>query len=741
MDIGGLLTSAGINISICGVLFSLYSVLRKQPSNASVYFTRRFISEPVPRDDPFGLHRLVPSAGWLMRAWRATDEELLEAGGVDAVVFMRIVVFSLRIFFIATVVCITLVLPVNYYGRDMEHKNLPVESYDVFTIGNVQEGSKMLWAHCFALYIISFAAFILLYLEYKSITKMRLAHLTGSHPNPSHFTVLVRGIPWSQDHSYSKSVESFFSTYYSDTYVAHQMVYRPSTVHKLKKDAKKMYRMLRPIETETEYVRGDKPCYLCGGSAHTFKVVHSGHDNIGSQTSIDDLHPAQIEKECPAAFVFFKNRYAAVVAAQVLQSSNPMLWVTQLAPEPHDVYWSNLGIPYKQVWVYKISSLLCALALVFVFCFPVAFVQGLTQPDVLTTWFPQIKGLLENQFINRVVTGYLPSVVLILLMYTVPPIMMRLSKIEGSVSRSERKRSACIKVLNFTIWNVFFVNVLSGSFIQQMSVFSKLQELPFQLAKQMPDQATFFTTYVLSSGWASVACELIQLFSLVWNFFRKFILRNKEEPTNIALTFPHHTEIPRMLLFGLLGFTLAILAPLILPFLLVYFFLAFLVYRNQILHVYVTKYESAGRFWPVVHNTTIFSLVLTQVIAVAVFALKEAPIASGFTIPLIIFSLLFNEYCRKRFSQVFRRSPAQVLIEMDRRDERIGREEGFYSQLRSAYCQLAYITKDLIISEDFSTAGPNRQREDDRSCHDEDESSLRQGMHVELFVFHSVKNG
>ncbi|KAE8657040.1 CSC1-like protein [Hibiscus syriacus] len=712
MDIGGLLTSAGINISICGVLFSLYSVLRKQPSNASVYFTRRFISEPVQRDDPFGLHRFVPSAGWIMRAWKATDEELLEAGGVDAVVFMRIVVFSIRIFLIATVVCISMVLPLNYYGREMvERKKLSVESYDVFTIGNVQPGSRKLWVHCFALYVISFAAFVLLYLEYKSITKMRLAHITGSHPNPSHFTVLVRGIPWSQDRSYSKSVESFFSTYYSDTYMGHQMVYRPSTVHKLKKDAKKMYRMLRPIEAE--YVRGDKPCYLCGGTAHTFKVIQTREDNIRSQSSIDELHPTQIEKECPAAFVFFKNRYAAVVAAQVLQSSNPMLWVTQLAPEPHDVYWSNLGIPYKQVWIYKIATLLCALALVFVFCFPVAFVQGLTRPDVLKHWFPRLEKLLEMPFINKVVTGYLPSVVLVSFMYAVPPIMMLLSKIEGNVSRSERKRSACIKVLNFTIWNVFFVNVLSGSFIEQVSVFSKLQELPFQLAKQMPDQAAFFTTYVLSSGWASLAIELIQLLSLAWNFVMKFIVRSKTEPTNIAYTFPHHTEIPRMLLFGLLGFTLAILAPLILPFLLIYFFLAFLVYRNQLLHVYVTKYESAGLFWPVVHNTTIFSLVLTQFIAVAVFVLKEAPMASGFTIPLVVFSLLFNEYCRKRFSQVFKRSPAQVLIEMDRRDEQIRREEGFYSQLRSAYCQLAYITKDLTISEDFSRAGPNRKRQEE----------------------------
>ncbi|PPD86163.1 hypothetical protein GOBAR_DD16896 [Gossypium barbadense] len=69
--------------------------------------------------------------------------------------------------------------------------------------------------------------------EYKNITKMRLAHITGSPVNPSHFTVLVRSIPCSQNHSYSKSVEDFFSTYYPASYVSHQMVYRAGRVDKL----------------------------------------------------------------------------------------------------------------------------------------------------------------------------------------------------------------------------------------------------------------------------------------------------------------------------------------------------------------------------------------------------------------------------------------------------------------------------------------------------------------------------
>lgn len=123
-----------------------------------------------------------------------------------------------------------------------------------------------LWTHCLALYIITFSACVLLYIvriynpssfvvincsisckygfidiivilvflqEYKSITKMRLAHITGSHLNPSQFTVVVRAIPWSQEETYSDSVRKFFMRNYESSYLSHQMVYRSGKVQKL----------------------------------------------------------------------------------------------------------------------------------------------------------------------------------------------------------------------------------------------------------------------------------------------------------------------------------------------------------------------------------------------------------------------------------------------------------------------------------------------------------------------------
>ncbi|XP_052731869.1 CSC1-like protein RXW8 isoform X6 [Vigna angularis] len=632
MDIAALLTSAGINIAVCVVLFSLYSILRKQPSNVNVYFGKRLASRCSKSRD-LCLDRFVPSPTWVMKAWETTQEEMLTTCGLDAVVFSRMVVFSIRVFSVAAVICTILVLPVNYYGRDRKHKNIPFESLEVFTIENVKEGSEWLWAHCLALYIITLTACTLLYF-----------------PNPSHFAILVRGIPWSSDQSYCETVKKFFSFYHPSTYLSHQIVYKSGSVQKL--------------------------------------------------------------KECAAAFVFFKSRYAALTVAQSLQTSNPMLWVTDLAPEPQDVYWSNLCIPYKQLWIRKITTFAASVTFVLVFLIPVTFAQGLTQLDKLEKMFPFLTGMLQKKFVIQLVTGYLPSVILVLFLYVVPPVVMLFSTMEGCVSRSERKKSACSQVLYFTIWNVFFVNVFAGSVISQLAVFSSLTELPAQLAKAVPAQATYFTTYVLSSGWASLAFEIMQLFPLFCNLFQRFILGYNEDTMNGFLTFPYHTEVPRILLFGFLGFTCSILAPLILPFLLFYFVLAYLVYRNQILNVYIKKYDSGGQLWPIAHNTTVLSLLVAQVIALGVFGIKQSPVASGFTFPLLICTVLFHQYCRQRFLPIFKNNATQVLIDMDRRDERCGRMEQIYEQLSSAYCQFSSSDQ----SECFSSH--QGEREDVRTPQD-----------------------
>ncbi|XP_062214990.1 CSC1-like protein RXW8 [Phragmites australis] len=703
MKVGGLLTSAGINIGLCVLFLSLYSILRKQPQNVKVYFGRRIAEEHNQLREAFILERFVPSTSWIVKSLRCTEDEILATAGLDAVVFNRILVFSIRIFSLAAILCVFGVLPLNYFGQDMHHVWIPAASLETFTIGNVQERSRWLWVHCVILYIISVAACLLLYLEYKHIARLRLCHVSRATSNPSHFTVLVRGIPKSSKESFSSTVESFFTKYHASSYLSHQVVYKVGKVQKIVSGAKKAYRKFKHFKGATVDQKC-RPitfrCCFCGASSNSFQLLPIEKES--EKPDVNDSSLSLPDEVCGAAFVFFKTRYAALIVAEILQTSNPMRWVTSLAPEPDDIYWSNLWLPYKQLWIRHIATLLGSIVFMFLFLIPVTFIQGLTQLEQLQQRLPFLRGILKKKYMTELITGYLPSVILQIFLYTVPPTMMLFSTLEGPISHSERKRSACCKVLYFTVWNVFFVNVLSGSAISQLNALSSPKDIPMQLARAVPVQATFFTTYVLTSGWASLSSELMQLFGLIWNFIRRYILRIKED-SDFVFSFPYHTEVPKILLFGLLGFTCSVLAPLILPFLLLYFFLAYVVYRNQFLNVYCTKYDTGGLYWPIAHNTTIFSIVLTQIICLGVFGLKESPVAAGFTIPLIILTLLFNQYCRKRLLPLFKTFPAQDLIVMDREDQQAGRMEDLHQRLHAAYFQ--FPDTDDIPLEGVHTIG------------------------------------
>lgn len=99
MLLSALLTSVAINSGLCVMFYTLYSILRKQPSNYAVYIPRLLAEGKSKRRGRFNLERLIPSPDWLKNAWKLSDEELLRSSGLDAVVFMRLITFRSLGFF------------------------------------------------------------------------------------------------------------------------------------------------------------------------------------------------------------------------------------------------------------------------------------------------------------------------------------------------------------------------------------------------------------------------------------------------------------------------------------------------------------------------------------------------------------------------------------------------------------------------------------------------------------------
>ncbi|CAI0388336.1 unnamed protein product, partial [Linum tenue] len=631
MILSALLTSVGINLGLCFLFFTLYSVLRKQPWNSAVYAPRQLAKQTrrsqngggdEEEDDFFNFDMLLPSAGWVRRAWQVSEDELLCRSGLDAVVFIRIFVFSSRVFAIGGAIGIFVLLPVNYLGNQLsiDFYDLPNKNLETFSISNVNDGSNWLWVHFSAAYIFTGVVCYLLY--YKDAEKLykTLARVKSQS---------------SQQINKRDRLLGFFRG--RDTDVSHY--------------EQKLEDLERNVRIEQHSLTGELP-----------------------NTSV----------EVPAAFVSFKSRFGAAVALHMQQGVDPTEWLTEEAPEPRDIHWSSFSSSFMKRWISRIVVVVACVALTILFLIPVVLVQGLANLEQLETWFPFLKGILDLTIVSQIVTGYLPSLILQLFLYLVPPVMLMLSSMEGYLSSSSTEKSACTKVLWFTIWNIFFANVLSGSAFHQVNIFLEPKNIPKILAEAVPGQATFFISYVVTSGWTKLSSEISQLTSLLWSYVTGVFSSNDDEEIDVP-KLPYHSEIPRILFFGLLGTTYFFLAPLILPFLLIYFCIGYITFRNQLLNVYEPKYETNGRFWPIVHGSTIFSLILMHVIAIGIFGLKKLPLAATLTVPLPILTLLFNEYCRRRFVPLFQYYPTESIVKKDKEDQNRPNMAEFYDKLVTAY--------------------------------------------------------
>ncbi|XP_027358106.1 CSC1-like protein HYP1 isoform X2 [Abrus precatorius] len=599
---------------------------------------------------------------------------------------MRIFIFSLKVFAFGGVIGMFILLPINYMGSqlsdesDFQHKSL-----DSFSISNVNNGSNRLWIHFSAAYVFTGVVCYLLYYEYWYISSKRISCFYSSKPQPHEFTLLVRGIPVPPGSTCDDTVERFFLEYHPSTYLSHSVVRRSHKLQSLVTDADTLYKKVTHLKNKNDAPKRQTRDGFWGLFGRKVDIVDHYERRLGDiEDNVRMEQSSLAAKEVRAAFVSFKTRFGAAIALHIQESVNPTEWITEKAPEPHDVYWPFFTVSFIKRWISKLVVFVACTSLTVLFFIPVALVQGLTHLDQLETWFPFLKGILRLSVVSQVITGYLPSLILQLFLSFVPPIMIMLSSLQGYISWSQIQKSACTKVLWFTVWNIFFANVLSGSALYRVNIFLEPKEIPRILGEAVPSQGSFFIAYVVTSGWTTIASELFRLTKLITNFISRIFGRNCDddfEPPSI----PYHSEIPRIRLFGLLGVTYFILDPLILPFLLIYFCLGYIIFRNQLLKVYAPKYETGGEFWPTVHNSTIFSLVLMHIIAIGIFGLKKLPLASILTLPLPILTLLFNEYCQKRFFPIFKDYPAECLIKKDRADQNEHNMSEFYDNLANAY--------------------------------------------------------
>ncbi|GAB4832252.1 hypothetical protein Ancab_006267 [Ancistrocladus abbreviatus] len=473
------------------------------------------------------------------------------------------------------------------------------------------------------------------------------------------------------------NVNHFFSKHYPYVYLSCQMLYDTKDLDVLLKAANSLSRKIRNLRDKHWAVEHNRQSSL-------FQALRGDSSKIAAheaelQRICDDIHALQCgtvlqQMELPVAFVTFKSRVGANLAAQSQQHPHPFLWITEEAPEPRDVLWQNLSIPSRQLLLCKIAFFVATALLTLFFTVPVAAVQGIAKFEKLKKWFPPAMAVQLIPGLRSIVTGYLPSVILNGFIYIIPFAMLGMAHVAGYKSRSEMEIKVCNMVFYFLVGNVFFLSLLSGSLLDELGEsFTHPKDFPNRLARAVAAQADFFTTYILTDGLLGFSLEALQAGLLVCDVIWSFTCGLGKKKSPYLFSVPYYRVIPFVSLCILIGMVYAVVAPLLLPFLVGYLYLGYAVYMNQIEDVYDIVYETCGQYWPCIHQYICFAVILMQITMIGLFGLKSKPEASIATLPLLILTIFFNEYCKLRFLPSFQHYSIQSAEEDDELDAREGR--------------------------------------------------------------------
>ena len=118
-----------------------------------------------------------------------------------------------------------------------------------------------------------------------------------------------------------------------------------------------------------------------------------------------------------------------------------------------------------------------------------------------------------------------------------------------------------------------------------IKLFALFDRIPETLGVAIPMRATFFITYIMVDGWAGITAEILMLKPLIIYHLKNSFLVKTDKDREEAMdpgSLDFNTGEPQIQFYFLLGLVYATVTPILLPFIIVFFALAYVVFRHQV---------------------------------------------------------------------------------------------------------------------------------------------------------------
>jgi calcium permeable stress-gated cation channel len=605
--------------------------------------------------------------GWITSVLTMDEDDLFSHVGLDTVALLKVFEFCLELF-----------APMCIYNLC-----LLMFGFQKYSIAEIHGQSDMLWGHLSSVYVLSFYALWLLNWHYRDFIRWRHRYLRVLNQNSSSSmgahgrTIMVESIP--ED----KRTDEALLAYFQQLFLFPEMV--DSAV--VSKDIGSIDDLVAERDAVFYYLE-DALISLETSEGKSVRPTHSlsklDKDNIaqalrGEKVDSIDHYTRELARlnalvrekmEDPAGlpaldsgigFVTFSDSATASMAQQLLLSANEDTFHVSPAPEPRDIYWPNMGTQ-RLLPVLNVRSTLMQIAtfgLLAFWAIPVAFIASFQKIEKLSKYLPFLRPILTNKTLTGYLTGFIPTILLATLMYLLPHILEAMVIFEGRRTYSKIDRVVSKRFLTFQVVNVLLVSCLAGGFMSALQQMIKQPtKIPSLLATSLPNTFFFFVNYVMLLAFSLYPAELMQISPLVSQLaFLRLAGRNERRRRKALKPLPPAYGWPRMygaaLLVMIISMVFSSIAPMILPFTLLFFGIGWFVVRYMAMYVWQGTYESGGQAWGFIVKSIIAGLVIYQLTFIGIFYLKQNLVKGSIAWPLPFFTVAYAYYLKQRYKKSF----------------------------------------------------------------------------------------
>ncbi|KAF9348695.1 hypothetical protein BGX26_012919 [Mortierella sp. AD094] len=612
LQLPALAVNLGTNVALSLITLGAFCWLR--PKNGVIY-ARKYKSSPQDKRAP----KLDEGYfSWMGPVWSCPDEVLVEKIGLDAVVFIRFVRMCRNAFLIMAIVGCCVLIPINIIATKQAQKpgDQPTDRVSMLSIAGFTD-PNWLWAHVGGSWFFSLIMYFSMYNGYKTFVKFKIRYYESEayQEDMASRTIMLAGLPSSLQ-----------------------------TDEKLLKFMNDMGLNEKPVQA------------LVGRKVDKLPELMDKHKKmVKALEKVVAVHYAAKEL---SNVITLRKRSKMIDPPEVF-----------LSPVPKDIIWFNVSNP-KQLR--KSRRLIVNVAFVvgsLFFFIPMGFLTAFAKLDRIIGLYPNTQTFFDtHKFVAGMIQSLLPVLVMDILLLIVRKFIIFLAWFQGNITKSSTDRSTLSKFFLFFTLNNLIVPAIVGTmlgFVGQiklvldhfsfssntwhailglMNVKDNIVDL---ISQNVVDTSLFWVNYISLRNFSALL-DLSQAVSLAMYWAKTMTPReskamNKPDVFDFPLFFSAHIFLLTVSLLY------SVVAPLVLFFAFVYFSLASLVYKYQLMYVFRTRVETGGRLFRVVYNRILVSLVLFQVVMIGILNLKGAHKHSYATIPLPILTILFKIFLAKTY--------------------------------------------------------------------------------------------